>query len=95
MPIENWPARFLPVSGSPTVASASSIRLSGTPRSDVRTRRFSRAVKLSYSGGDSMSAPISFKSSRVHGRPAKAISPEVGRSMPHSILSSVDFPAPF
>ncbi len=35
------------------------------------------------------------RSARVHGRPAKAMLPDVGRSMPHTILSSVDFPAPF
>ena len=47
MPSENCPARFEPVWASSTVASASSMRLSGTPKSVVRTRRFSRAVRLS------------------------------------------------
>ena len=42
-----------------------------------------------------MSAPMPSRSARVHGRPAKAMLPDVGRSMPHTILSSVDFPAPF
>lgn len=46
MPIEKRPARFFPVSARSTAASTSSMRLSGRPSSVVRTRRFSRAVRL-------------------------------------------------
>ena len=58
MPMEKRPARFLPASESPTVSRTSPMRSSGRPSIVVRTRRFSRAVRLGYSGASSMSDPI-------------------------------------
>ena len=95
IPIENLPAFLFPVFVRLTISRTSSILESGKLYNSVRTFRFSLAVRFSYIGDCSISEPISNKSFLDHGFSLYIISPDVGFIIPVSILSNVDFPAPF
>ena len=95
IPIENFPAAFLPVSLSPTYSrSSSTLFSSATPRRYIRYLMFSCAVILYSIYGSSMMKLILLRLLSTSSEPKYFIVPESGSVSPAIIFIMVVLPAP-